>query len=256
MADFQRLTRESLPDGVFEQLVDGIVAGDLPGGEALPSERRLAEAFGVSRPAVREALKRLAQSGMIAIRQGESTTVRPWRRTAGPELLPRLLLRRDGSVDLRVARSILEVRQAVGPDIAARAAARHGGEEDLASRLAGILERLSATDDAVELQLAAVDFWDALVDASDNVAYRLMTNALTSAYAPLVEGLAEVMRVEVSNIDGYRAVAAAVTDGNPAGARAAADHLLQAGTGAVLGAIDNLLAADEDGQQPNDEDDQ
>ncbi|MFT5223613.1 MAG: GntR family transcriptional repressor for pyruvate dehydrogenase complex [Glaciecola sp.] len=241
MPVFEPIARQSLADGVFEQIVEQIVVGELPDGGALPSERHLADAFGVSRPAVREALQRLAQSGMVAIRQGESTTVRPWRRTAGPDLLARLLLRPDGSVDLRVARSVLEVRQAVGPDIAARAAERHDDSPHLAELLGAPLQRLSCSDDAVVLQQAAMEFWDALVDASQNVAYRLMTNTLSAAYAPLLEGLAEVMRDEVSNVDGYRAVASAVLGGDAGAARGAAHTLLEAGTGAVLSAITNLL---------------
>ncbi len=240
MPAFQPLTRQSLADGVFDQLVDGIVTGDLPSGEALPSERALADAFGVSRPAVREALKRLAQAGMVAIRQGDATTVRPWRRTAGPELLTRLLVHADGTVDLHVARSVLEVRQAVGPDIAALASRR--APADLAQRLHDPLERLTNEQDAVALQRAALDFWDVLVDAGDNVAFRLMFNALATAYEPVMEGLAEVMRVEVSDAAAYRRVADAVLAGEDDRARDAARDLLAAGTGAVLSAIEPLLA--------------
>ena len=39
-------------------------------GESLPSERRLAEVLGVSRPAVREALKRVAAAGLVEVRPG------------------------------------------------------------------------------------------------------------------------------------------------------------------------------------------
>lgn len=243
---FQPLTRRSLADEVFDQLVDGIVAGDLPQGDALPSERRLADAFCVSRPAVREALKRLCQVGMVTIRQGDATVVRPWLRTAGPELLARLLVRPDGNVDLRVARSVLEVRQAVGPDIAALAAARR--PDDLRQRLAGPLARLADGDGNgdVSLQRAALDFWDVLVDATDNVAFRLMFNTLAAAYEPVMEGLAAVMHVEVSDVAAHQRVADAVVAGDGDDAAAAARDLLAAGTGTVLAAIESLLAADDE----------
>ena len=105
-----------------EPVLAEVVDGQIPAGEALPSERRLAEVLGVSRPAVREALQRMAQSGLVQVRQGGATMVRDYKRYAGLDLLPRLLVR-HGELDPAVARSILEARLAVGPSVAALAAA-------------------------------------------------------------------------------------------------------------------------------------
>ena len=121
----QPVTRRSVPDAVFDQLVAEVTGGDLAPGENLPSERRLAEVLGVSRPAVREALQRLATAGLVDVRQGGSTTVRDFRRLGGLDLLPRLLVT-GGELDLAVARSILEARLHVGPKIAELAAERTG----------------------------------------------------------------------------------------------------------------------------------
>ncbi len=68
-------------------------------GQPLPSERRLAEVLGVSRPAVREAIKRLTEAGLVEVRHGDATTIRDFRKHAGLDLLPRLLIR-SGEVDL------------------------------------------------------------------------------------------------------------------------------------------------------------
>src|SRR5256885_14933341 len=121
----QPVARRSVPDEVFEQIVADVVGGELAPGEALPSERRLAEVLRVSRPAVREALQRMAQAGLVEVRQGDATTVRDFRRHAGLDLLPRLLQPR-GELNLAVARSILEARLHVGPKVAALAAERAG----------------------------------------------------------------------------------------------------------------------------------
>ena len=51
----QPVLRRSVPDAVFDQVLDEVVSGALGPGASLPSERRLAEVLGVSRPAVREA---------------------------------------------------------------------------------------------------------------------------------------------------------------------------------------------------------
>jgi DNA-binding FadR family transcriptional regulator len=102
----QPVNRRSVPEDVFEQIVAEVLSGDMAPGAALPSERRLAEVLGVSRPAVREAIKRLTEAGLVEVRQGDATTVRDFRRHAGLDLLPRLLIR-AGDVDVSVVRSIL-----------------------------------------------------------------------------------------------------------------------------------------------------
>jgi DNA-binding FadR family transcriptional regulator len=117
--------RRSVTDDVFEQIAAEVLRGEVAVGEALPSERRLAEVLGVSRPSVREALKRLGHAGLVDIRQGDTTTVRDFRRHAGMDLLPQLLMSR-GTVDIPTARSVMETRLHVGPFVA-RLAAERGG---------------------------------------------------------------------------------------------------------------------------------
>ena len=119
------VNRRSVPEDVFDQIITGVLSGEMAPGETLPSERRLAEVLGVSRPTIREALKRLAADGLIEVRQGDATTVRDFRRTAGLDLLPRLLMH-DGELDLTVVRSILETRLHNGPKVAQLAAQRRG----------------------------------------------------------------------------------------------------------------------------------
>lgn len=50
---------------IAQAIRDAIVAGDLIVDERLPSEAELSEQFQVSRPTVREALKRLAAQSLI-----------------------------------------------------------------------------------------------------------------------------------------------------------------------------------------------
>lgn len=240
---FQPVAKRSLPDEVFAQLVGNIVSGELAPGHTLPSERRLAEVLGVSRPAVREALQRLAQSGLIDVRQGDGTTVRDYRRSAGPDLLARLLMA-GGHLDLTVARSIVEARGVLGPQIAALAARRDGPAA--ADDLDDLVDELAATDDAVELQQYALAFWDRLVDATDNITFRLMFNGLRAAYEPALPTLAELLRGEVERHGAYRALVAALRAADPDRAASAASDLLEPGTTAVISAIDRLLDEEDD----------
>ncbi|MFP5310613.1 MAG: FadR/GntR family transcriptional regulator [Actinomycetes bacterium] len=245
---FEPITRRSLTDEVVDRLLDEIVAGNLDAGSTLPSERRLAEALGVSRPAVREALSRLSAAGVVDTRHGGGTTVADFRRTAGLDLLPQLLLP-AGELDLSVARSLIEVRAAVGPHVVRLAASR--ATPDCVAAIDARVDDLDlAAGDPVALQHAALDFWDAVVDAADNIAFRLMYNALRAAYEPTVEALAGVLVREVSDHDAYVAIADAIRDGRPAAAAAATVRLLDRGTRAVLEVIDDLLAAEGDPTDP------
>lgn len=67
---------------LYERIVDAIREETYPPGTTLPSEPELATAFGVSRPALREALILLQEDGMISVRRGVGRTVsdRPTRR--------------------------------------------------------------------------------------------------------------------------------------------------------------------------------
>jgi GntR family transcriptional repressor for pyruvate dehydrogenase complex len=62
-------------DRVFEELARDILRGDLPARSPLPPERVFAERFGVSRIIVRQAVHRLADLGLVKVKQGETTQV-------------------------------------------------------------------------------------------------------------------------------------------------------------------------------------
>lgn len=223
----QRVERRSVPDEVFDQVVGEMLDGEFGAGESLPSERKLAEVLGVSRPAVREALQRLAQSRLVEVRQGGATTVRDFQRHAGLDLLPRLLLR-GGQLQPAVARSILEARLAVGPGVAALASER--GDDALETRLVATVDALEASTDDVERQRHALTYWDQVVDAADSLVFRLMFNNLRAAYEPALEVLAPAMAQEVGQVRSYRVLTAAIAASDPDTARAAADRLLRPAT--------------------------
>jgi DNA-binding FadR family transcriptional regulator len=229
----QPVNRRSVPEDVFEQILAEVLSGEMQPGESLPSERRLAEVLGVSRPAVREALKRVVAAGLVEVRQGDATTVRDFRRHAGLDLLPRLLIR-DHQLDVSVVRSILEARLHNGPKVAELAAQR---------RSSGLIERLTDTieamegADAVEQQQHAMAFWDHIVDGADSIVFRLMFNTLRTAYEPALPALATLMAAEVGRSQSYRDLTAAIAAGDPAEAEAAARRLLEPATAALMAAL-------------------
>ena len=223
-----------MPDEVFDQVLAEVVDGEIGAGQPLPSERRLAEVLGVSRPAVREALQRMAATRLVEVRHGGATTVRDFKRNAGLDLLPRLLVRK-GELDPEVARSVLEARLAVGPAVAALAAGRNG--PPISAVLHMVVDRLASTDDDVERQVLALEFWDHVVDSADSMVFRLMFNSLRAAYEPALEALAPLMAEEVGQVDAYRLLASALGSGDAETARAAADRVLRPATGSLLSAL-------------------
>ena len=233
----QPVSRRSVPEDVFEQILADVLSGEMQPGEALPSERRLAEVLGVSRPAVREALKRVVAAGLVEVRQGDATTVRDFRRHAGLDLLPRLLLQ-GGELDVAVARSILEARLHNGPKVAELAAERR--LPGLAELLEQSIAALEAADDPVEQQRHALTFWDHVVDGADSIAFRLMFNTLRAAYEPALPALATLMAAEVGQVQAYRALAGAIAAGEPAAAVTAAHEILEPATTALVAALTAL----------------
>jgi DNA-binding FadR family transcriptional regulator len=233
----QPVNRRSVPEDVFEQIVGEVLRGDIQPGETLPSERRLAEVLGVSRPAVREALKRVTAAGLVEVRQGDATTVRDFRRHGGLDLLPRLLVRGD-ELDPTVARSILETRLHNGPKIAELAAQRHGPA--LAGLLTETIAALESADDAVARQRHALAFWDHIVDHADSIAFRLMYNTLRATYEPALPALATLMDLEVSRPQAYRVLADAVCAGDADAATQAAIDLLEPATTAMINALNHF----------------
>lgn len=67
---FEPLVTESLAKQIAENIREAIINGSLKVDERLPTEEELAARFEVSRPTIREALKRLAAQHLIRSRRG------------------------------------------------------------------------------------------------------------------------------------------------------------------------------------------
>ncbi|WP_275273416.1 FadR/GntR family transcriptional regulator [Proteus mirabilis] len=66
----KKISRQKASQQILDQIKQNIYDGTYPIGEKLPSENVLADAFGVSRVPIREALGVLEASGIITSRQG------------------------------------------------------------------------------------------------------------------------------------------------------------------------------------------
>ena len=197
------VSRRSLPDAVFERICGTIFEGRLAPGDHLPAERELAKQLGVNRNALREALKRLQQLRLVSIHPGGSTRVLDFRTSAGLDLLGALLFSGSGALRIEAARSLVELRSALGPDIAGRAAARGDASDHEAMERALAAMRAIPTTSFVARQRQSMEIWRAIVIASDNLAYRLAFNTMEHAWSAVQDLVAPAMRDELEDQPGY-----------------------------------------------------
>ena len=201
-----------------------ILDGTHAPGEALPSERVLSEELGASRHAVREALKRLQQAGLVHISQGGATRVRDWRRHGGLDLLLELGAGGEIPAGLEVPRAVLELRACVGADAARRCAQRAG--EAVRAELEARAAMLAAEEDLVARNVIYERFWDLTIEGADNVAYRLALNTLVAGQRVLAVD-ASLVAHELRDEAAIRALAAAIAAGDADAAQARAAELLE-----------------------------
>jgi len=208
---------------IHANLQKAILAGTYEPGAALPSERRLSEELGAGRHAVREALKRLQQSGLVRISQGGATRVCDWRREGGLDLLVELGATGDVPPELELERAVLEMRASVGADAARLCAARASAV--VRAELEAEAERLAA-EPGLEARNAVYErLWARIVDGADNLAYRLALNTLVAGQRVLALDAA-LVGAELADPPAVRALVAAIAAGDGEGAHARARDLL------------------------------
>lgn len=170
--------RTGLVDQVIEQMRQAIRTGEWPVDQRIPPEPELVGMLGVGRNTVREAVRALSHAGLLEVRQGDGTFVRATseisgalRRLCGPELR-----------EVRQVRRVLEVE-------AARLAATHRGEADLAT----LKDALDERDAAV-----AQRRWDDAVDADFRFHLGVVRCCGNGLLAELYQGVTEVIRASLA----------------------------------------------------------
>lgn len=160
---YKTIRSSRLYEQIVEQIEQAILKGELKRGDQLPAERELAEQFGVSRTAVREAVKALREKGLVEAFSGRGTFVTDGTSQAMRQSLD--LVTRIGGPD--GATQLAEVRAILEPEIAALAAERI--EEQL---LITLREAVAVMDRSLEDPEAYIeadlDFHLALAEGATN----------------------------------------------------------------------------------------
>lgn len=110
---FETIRRNTAPEMVVEQMLKKISSGEIATGTRLPSQRELAQSFGVGRSSIREALNALAVMGYLDVQQGRGTFVSRELPGTDPSMAKLKTALEAGSLlDLIELRETLECRAA------------------------------------------------------------------------------------------------------------------------------------------------
>ncbi|MDU0355003.1 FadR/GntR family transcriptional regulator [Paraglaciecola aquimarina] len=172
---------KNLSQRMTSELGRAIVCGEYPRDKSLPTEAALCDKFGVSRTAVREAIKMLTAKGLISSKPKQGIRILPeehWN-ILDAEMLSWSL---QAKPSLHVLKEFTQMRMAVEPEACALAA-RHASQERLAE-IEHALKRMELSvennDQAAELQ-ADIDFHVAILYATENRFYIRMRDFTTTA---------------------------------------------------------------------------
>jgi GntR family transcriptional repressor for pyruvate dehydrogenase complex len=175
-----------LYEQIVAQVEDSILKGVLKPGDQLPPERDLAQRFGVSRTAVREAVKALREKGLVEAYTGRGTFVTNGTSQAIRQSLNLIIKisQQEGTLHLAELRRILE------PEIAALAAPRI--EEQLLATMRESVESMDRSIRAHDPESyieADLDFHLALAEAAGN-----------PLILALIDSIVELLRAQRSRI--------------------------------------------------------
>ena len=232
----------SAHDLVAQAVGRAILEGEYQVGSILPGDAELMERFGVSRTALREALKTLAAKGLIESKTRVGTRVLGEKRwnMFDPDILT---WRMQSGVDRVFLARLFEIRQALEP-LAAAAAARYRTAEDLAA-LARALEEMSRLPITTHAFTAAdLAFHRAILDASANPFLRSIGSVIEAALAisfTISTPVDEPERLAISSRQ-HRAILDAIENADPqAASDAMSTVILQGATSSGIGGCDEIV---------------
>lgn len=206
--DVKPISKKSIYEEIVIQIRGMIDRGELAPGDKLPPERRLAELFSVSRNTVREAIRTLAEKGVLESRQGAGTYVRELDSESFADTFAGAILRRRPELT-----DVFEVRKLIEPEIAAMAA-RNASPSQITRMEAIVVEQERALQAGEPGRAYDQELHELLAAASGNEVMRAMVVTLHEEFTESrAEGLQSRERQEAS-LAAHRAIVDAVTGGH------------------------------------------
>jgi GntR family transcriptional repressor for pyruvate dehydrogenase complex len=210
-----RTTRAS--QDIVQQVKSHIFAGKLAPGDRLPTEKELAEQFGLSRITVRDALRVLESQGLISIKVGAgggAFVSDPANTQSANELITDLLrLQRATSQELVEARIVIETA-------IVSFAAERATPEDLAAMQEAINAAHAArTAGKSHFTPYSVDFHIALAKAAKNQVLQFTVDSFRTLFYETLEKLMPNELMAQRAIEDHQSLLDAIAAHDPARAR-------------------------------------
>jgi len=220
------IVKASISKQIAEQLRAAIVDGQFKIGQRLPTEDELAQRYGVSRPSVREALKRLAAQNLVRAKRGPTGgnfVIQPSYADLAESL--------SGAATLLVGMGALDIEE-----IFEARRSLQGSCLELAVANAK-LSHIQSLDTALQHQQdpdisdeafcqADVEFHRALVDATDNGMLRFVMYTVIEALIPVTNMVVTVVRERGDIITLHQKMLDGLKHGDVSGLKASMDELL------------------------------
>jgi DNA-binding FadR family transcriptional regulator len=219
-------SKRSLHVQVAREIARGVLSGELAQGSILPGEMALCEQFGISRTALREAVKLLTSKGLLESKPKVGTRV--VNRAYWNFLDPQLIEWMDGLADIdQFCQQFLGLRRAIEPEACALAAIHATAEQRI--ELSETFQRMVEVSEAPEFNQENwldidTKFHSLIFNATGNNFYLPFGNILTTMFENFIAHSSE----EGSTcIEEHRQIYDAIMAGNSDKARSAsANHLL------------------------------
>lgn len=222
---YEKLVTESLAKQISENLRDAILQGHLKVDDRLPTEEELAERFSVSRPTIREALKRLAAQNLIRSRRGPTggTFV---KRPSEEELATSLtntatLMVTLGEFDLD---AIVEARRAMEQSCLSLAVERRT-DDHLAALHQELSQQRSQISDE-DFCASDIRFHRVIVDATANPVLQFNMYTVIEALQPLTNMIANRFRDREVIIEHHQQLLTAIEQQNASAAQQCLNALI------------------------------
>jgi DNA-binding FadR family transcriptional regulator len=167
-------------DELHDALRARILSDEWLPGQRIPSERDLAAAYGTNRNTLREAIRRLEESGLVSVRHGQGVTVRDFRSTGALDLVaPFLAHGSDLQEKAQMILDVLEPRKRVLEYVVERFLVRFVAEDMVEiERARQAIEAAETARSAAQLVAAETQFYELLVLAARDQVVRWLARPL------------------------------------------------------------------------------
>ncbi|HOA35655.1 MAG TPA: FadR/GntR family transcriptional regulator [Bacillota bacterium] len=229
--------RTGLSARIFEEIRTAIINEIYPIGSKLPTERELAEQYGASRFAVREAMAMLSQEGFVETLPQSGTYVKDFYSDGTLDTLVQTLrIRRV--IERQTLISLLKFRATVETNAAAEAALRINSK-DIAYLTANLQRKRENLDNIAALTECDYDFHYKIVSVSGNIISKLVFQSFKPIYSFFTEFYYSLPGVPQASLELNLKLLEALKQGDKESSFKAMEAILHFGERKIFESIDD-----------------